>query len=128
MVPLVKFTALGSGVQAHQAGPIWPYSETLLPYIFEKNLMNSYHVHEASYLKCEIDCPWVRSSGPKQGQYGHKVKCIKSFKIFLITIYIWEKRKAWSWSPHKNCEIDGPWVRCKGHRERHPKWPFSENV
>jgi hypothetical protein len=29
--------------------------------------MHIYDVHEALYLNCEIDGPWVRGSGPRAG-------------------------------------------------------------
>ena len=29
--------------------------------------MHGYDVHEALYLNCEIDGPWVRGSGPRAG-------------------------------------------------------------
>lgn len=51
----------GSGTMA---GPIQPYNEnginltfSLLQYMFVKNLMHSYDVHEVFYLSCEIRDP-----------------------------------------------------------------------
>jgi hypothetical protein len=48
----------GLGVQA-----LWPNIENVLksfiPYIFKKNFMDDYDVHEAVYLNCEICVSWA---------------------------------------------------------------------
>ena len=42
-------------------------SSSLLPFTFKKNHMHDYDVHEAVYLNCKFDDPWVRGTGPRVG-------------------------------------------------------------
>lgn len=62
--------ARSSGSQAkdgHIVNIIRFLKSSTLPYIFDKNLMHGYGVHEGLYLNGVIHAPWVRSSDPRAG-------------------------------------------------------------
>lgn len=68
-------------------------SFSLLPYIFEKILINSNCVHWALKLNCDIHDPWSWGSRPRVGQFGHIMKMHSNLRKSLSTpthiAYLW---------------------------------------
>ena len=83
--------------------------------------MHDYDVHEAVYLNCKFDDPWVRGSGPRAGSiWPYSENVLNLRKSSSLLPYIFEKNHMYDNDVHEavylNCKIlsPGPGVRALG--------------